>query len=198
LPLDTSGSEREPKLWPNTHFRRQPNGGGQYRGGLNYWARSHHSLCANLPSTPPHCSAMPLSWHASTRKGPPAPAVHEELSQSAMNPTTHLGARPGDAGAQRQPCGSISRPISRGGSSHAIWPRANANATRPGARYGFGLRTVQGLHSDSRTSAHFPRIMHTGGRRQPGGQQSAEWSGPGSTRSGLTARLALMCAQRLT
>jgi hypothetical protein len=23
--LDTSGSEREPKLWPNTHFRRQPN-----------------------------------------------------------------------------------------------------------------------------------------------------------------------------
>jgi hypothetical protein len=25
LPLDTSGSEREPKLWPNTHFRRQPN-----------------------------------------------------------------------------------------------------------------------------------------------------------------------------
>jgi hypothetical protein len=25
LPLDTSGSEREPKLWPNTHFRKQPN-----------------------------------------------------------------------------------------------------------------------------------------------------------------------------
>jgi hypothetical protein len=24
LPLDTSGSELEPKLWPNTHFRRQP------------------------------------------------------------------------------------------------------------------------------------------------------------------------------
>jgi hypothetical protein len=25
LPFDTSGSEREPKLWPNTHFRIQPN-----------------------------------------------------------------------------------------------------------------------------------------------------------------------------
>jgi hypothetical protein len=25
LPLDKSGSEREPKIWLNTHFRRQPN-----------------------------------------------------------------------------------------------------------------------------------------------------------------------------
>jgi hypothetical protein len=25
LPLDTSGSEREPKLWLSIHFRRQPN-----------------------------------------------------------------------------------------------------------------------------------------------------------------------------
>jgi hypothetical protein len=25
LPLDTSGSEREPKLWQSTHFRRQLN-----------------------------------------------------------------------------------------------------------------------------------------------------------------------------
>jgi hypothetical protein len=60
LPLDTIGSEREPKLWPNTHFRRQPKAAAADLSGV--------SLCAISSSRRPR--GWRTRWHRGTLEVP--------------------------------------------------------------------------------------------------------------------------------